>query len=85
MKENYLLHNNVIDQERFAAICDPLGLDDRLEIEYVQPFNKLPNKINVLVGEELKRPLLYSVIQNNDEVTNINFPIFITYIPRSSN
>tara|TARA_R110000787_G_scaffold72345_2_gene161368 strand:+ start:8274 stop:10670 length:2397 start_codon:yes stop_codon:yes gene_type:complete len=70
MKENYLLHNNVIDQERFAAICDPLGLDDRLEIEYVQPFNKLPNKINVLVGEELKRPLLYSVIQNNDEVTN---------------
>jgi hypothetical protein len=70
MQENYLLHNNVIDQSRFAEICDPLGLDDRLEIEYVQPFNKLPNKISVLVGEELKRPLLYSVIQNNDEVTN---------------
>ena len=70
MKENYLLHNNVIDQQRFEAICDPLGLDDRLEIEYVQPFNKLPNKINVLIGEELKRPLLYSVVQTNPEATN---------------
>lgn len=52
---NYKLMNNILDQEDFARFCNPLGIDVGQYMEEVMPYNKTPNKINVLLGEELKR------------------------------
>ena len=70
MKRNYLLNNNIIDQKEFKDFCDPLGLDESQGKDYVEVFNLTPNKIQVLVGEELKRPWNYGVISVNPEATN---------------
>lgn len=52
---NYRLMNNILDQEEFARFCNPLGINVDQYTEEVMPYNKTPNKINVLLGEELKR------------------------------
>lgn len=70
MNENYLFHNNVFDQEEFQKYCDPMGLDVGKYTDYVQPFNKLPNKINTLVGEERKRPFNFFIKQLGEDATN---------------
>lgn len=70
MHENSLFYNNIFDQEEFQKYCDPLGLDTGSYTDYVQAFNKLPNKINTLVGEEIKRPFSYFVKQLGIEATN---------------
>jgi hypothetical protein len=70
MYDNYLMHNNVINQEDYQQYCDLLGLDVGKGKDYIQPFNKTYNKINVLEGEERKRPWRYTVHAINKEVTN---------------
>lgn len=70
MQENYNLHNNVVSQEEFKRFCDPLNLDASGGQDYVQIFNLIPKKIDVLVGEELKRPWNYTVISVNREAAN---------------
>ena len=70
MKRNYLLNNNIINQQEYKNFCDPLGIDENTAKDYVEVFNLTPNKIQVLVGEEMKRPWNYSVISINKEATN---------------
>lgn len=70
MHENYQLMNNILDQEEFQKFCDPLGLDIGTGKDYVHAFNKLYNKINVMLGEELKRPWSYHVISKGTANTN---------------
>jgi hypothetical protein len=70
MHENYLFHNNIFDQREFQKYCDVLGLDVGQYTDYVEPFNKLPNKINTLAGEERKRPFSYHVMQLGEDATN---------------
>jgi hypothetical protein len=70
MNENYLFHNNVFNQEEFQKYCDPLGLDAGRYTDYVQPFNRLPNKINTLMGEERKRPFNFHIKQLGSNATS---------------
>lgn len=61
MVSNYMLYNNVINQEDFERECNPLGLNVGEFKDEIKPYNKTYNKIQVLLGEELKRPFDYTV------------------------
>lgn len=56
---NYQLYNNIVNQKDFEAECNPYGLNLGDLKDEIKPYNKTYNKINVLLGEELKRPFDY--------------------------
>lgn len=56
---NYQLYNNMINQKDFERECNPFDLDLGNLKDEIKPYNKTYNKINVLLGEELKRPFDY--------------------------
>lgn len=58
---NYRLYNNDISKEDFERVCNPLGIDVGQYREEVLPYNKTYQKIDVLLGEEYKRGLNYSL------------------------
>lgn len=62
--------NNQLDQEDYQKFCDPLGLDVGQGKDYVQAFNQMHNKINVLAGEESKMPWSFGVIAHGTEAAN---------------
>lgn len=66
---NYQLYNNILNQKDFERECNPLGLEVGQFKDEIQPYNKTYNKIQVLLGEELKRPFNYrSVLINEDGI-----------------
>lgn len=67
MVSNYMLYNNVINQQDFERECNPLGLTVGEFKDEIKPYNKTYNKIQVLLGEELKRPFDYSVVVSDTE------------------
>ncbi len=67
---NYRLYNNELDQADFEKDCNPFGLTAEQFKDTIQPYNKLYNKINVLLGEELKRPFNLRTYLVNDEAVN---------------
>jgi len=67
---NYRLYNNELDQADFEKDCNPFGLTAEEFKDNIQPYNKLPNKINVLLGEELKRPFNLRAYLVNDQAVN---------------
>jgi hypothetical protein len=66
-KSNYDLYNNILDQEDFVRECNALGIEVGQMIDEVKPYNKTPNKIAVLLGEELLRPFNYRAVLINSE------------------
>lgn len=64
---NYQLYNNVLNQVDFEKECNPLGLSIGQFQDTIQPYNKTYNKIQVLLGEELRRPFNYKVVLINDD------------------
>ena len=76
---DYKLYNNEIDQDDFVRWCQPYGIDVGQYQEEVMPFNKIPNKANILIGEEIIRgesykPLLISqkdIIEKTDEMRKL--------------
>lgn len=67
---NYRYVNNMLNQKEFQTYCDPFEWDNGKGLDYVQPFNKLHNVINVLRGEELRRLFNYHVVDMSPEATN---------------
>ena len=67
MLANYRLYNNKLNQEDFESDKNPLGLDVGQYMDEIKPYNKTPNKINVLLGEEIKRPFNFKTILINSE------------------
>lgn len=66
---NYQLYNNILNQKDFERECNPLGIEVGQWKDQIQPYNKTYNKIQVLLGEELKRPFNYrSVLVNSDGI-----------------
>lgn len=63
----YRTYNNEIRQEDFRADNNPLGIDVTKWEDNIRPYNKAYNKIQVLLGEELKRPLNYRTVLVNSE------------------
>jgi hypothetical protein len=64
---NYQLYNNMINQADFERECNPLGIEVGQFKDEIQPYNKTYNKIQVLLGEELRRPFNYKVALINSE------------------
>jgi len=69
MLSNYRLYNNQLDQEDFREYCDSLGIKKAIGAvaHDIKPYNKTYNKINVLLGEEYKRPDNQRVVLVNAE------------------
>ena len=51
----------------FGQECNPLGLEVGQLKDEIKPYNKIPNKINVLLGEEYKRPFNFKTVLVNSE------------------
>lgn len=64
---NYRLYNNQLDQKDFERECNPLGLSVGQFEDVIQPYNKTYNKIQVLLGDELKRPFNFRAVLVNTE------------------
>lgn len=67
MLSNYQLYNNILNQKDFERECNPFGIEIGQFKDYIQPYNKTPNKIQVLLGEEVKRPFTYKTVLVNDD------------------
>lgn len=67
MLSNYQLFNNVLNQADFEKECEPLGLEIGTYEDEVKPYNKTYNKIQVLLGEELRRPFRYKAVLTNED------------------
>lgn len=67
MLSNYQLYNNQLNQADFERECNPLGIEIGQFRDEIQPYNKTYNKIQVLLGEELRRPFRYKVILTDPE------------------
>lgn len=66
---NYKLYNNEIDQSYFDKTFNPMGIDAGQYKDEIQPYNQTYTKIDVLLGEELKRPFNYKAVLVNSEGT----------------
>ena len=67
MLSNYQLFNNVLNQADFEKECEPLGLEVGQYQDEVKPFNKTYNKIQVLLGEEIRRPFRFKAVLTNED------------------
>ena len=67
MISNYQLYNNILNQRDFEQECNPLGIEVGQFKDQIKPYNKTPNKINVLLGEEIKRPFNFKTVLTNSE------------------
>lgn len=72
MKSNYLLMNNVLTKEDIIRECSDFFHETigHSEVVELSAYNKLPNKINVLLGEFHNRPFNFGVIAINDDALN---------------
>lgn len=66
-KRNYDIFNDVIDQKDFADVCDTLGVNIGQVEDKIEAYNKVANKINIILGEELKRPFNYTAYIADNE------------------
>jgi len=64
---NYQLYNNLLNQKDFERECNPLGIEVGQFKDEIQPYNKTYNKVQVLLGEELRRPFNYRAILVNPD------------------
>jgi hypothetical protein len=67
MGVNYELYNSNFNEHDLKFVTDPYKVDDSFPIA-LQEINIIRPKIDLLVGEESKRPLNYVVIETNDDV-----------------
>jgi hypothetical protein len=64
---NYQLFNNKLDQRDFERDCNLLGIEVGQFQDEIKPYNKMPNKIQVLLGEELRRPFTFQPVLVNNQ------------------
>jgi hypothetical protein len=69
MRVSYNLYNSVFDEGDFKHITDPYKVEDGFPAT-VQNFNIIKTKIDLLLGEETKRPFSFRVAQTNEEATS---------------
>jgi hypothetical protein len=69
MKIAYDLYNSIFDESDFKHITDPFKASESFPAS-LQDFNIIKPKIDLLKGEETKRPFPFKVIQTNEEATS---------------
>lgn len=66
MKISYDLYNSNFDENDFKHVTDPYNVGDTFPSK-MQNYNIIRPKIDLLMGEESKRPFTFKVIQTNDD------------------
>lgn len=66
-KTNYNLYSNILDQEDVEKVCNPFGLSGMAIPAKMQNYPISAPKIDLLVGEELKRKFDWRVRVSNDD------------------
>ena len=65
----YNLYNSIFDEKDLKAVTNPFKVDDGFPAT-PQDFNIIRPKIDLLVGEETKRPFNFRVVRTNPEATS---------------
>lgn len=69
IKANYDLYNNIIDKDDFKYVTDPYGLGEDSPGK-LHNYNIITPKINLLSGEEIKRPFNFRAAAVNSEAVS---------------
>ena len=68
MKISYDLYNSIFNEKDLRYVTDPYKVNDSFPAS-LQNYNIIKPKIDLLLGEESKRPFNFRVVQADDEVT----------------
>lgn len=66
---NYDLYNGIFDEDDFKYVVNPFNVEDGFPA-HPQNFNIIKPKIDLLIGEETKRPFNFKVFSTNDGETS---------------
>lgn len=69
MKTYYNLYNSIFDESDFKRITNPFKVDDGFPAT-PQDFNIIRPKIDLLIGEETKRPMNFRVIRTSQDAVS---------------
>lgn len=69
IKANYDLYNNIIDEDDFKYVTNPYGIDQNFPAKLYN-YNIITPKINLLAGEEIKRPFNFRAVAVNSEAVS---------------
>ena len=69
MQTYYNLYNSIFDEKDFKKITNPFKVEDGFPAT-PQDFNIIRPKIDLLIGEETKRPLNFRVVRTSQEATS---------------
>lgn len=69
MQTYYNLYNSIFDEKDFKRITNPFKVDDGFPAT-PQDFNIIRPKIDLLIGEETKRPLNFRVVRTSQEAVS---------------
>jgi len=64
---SYRLYNNKVEQTDFEHEFNPFGINIGQKKDFVAPYNKAHNKINILVGELMGQPFPYRAYLVSEE------------------
>ena len=65
----YNLYNSIFDEKDFKRITNPFKVDDGFPAT-PQDFNIIRPKVDLLIGEETKRPMNFRVVRTSQEATS---------------
>jgi hypothetical protein len=69
MQINYNLYNGIIDKEDLLYVTNPFNQDDGFPAS-PQNMNIIKEKIDLLIGEETKRPFNHKVVRTSDDASS---------------
>ncbi len=69
MQTYYNLYNSIFDEKDFKRITNPFKVDDGFPAT-PQDFNIIRPKVDLLIGEETKRPMNFRVVRTSQEAAS---------------
>ena len=69
MQQYYNLYNSIFDEKDFKRITNPFKVEDGFPAS-PQDFNIIRPKVDLLIGEETKRPMNFQVVRTSQEATS---------------
>ena len=65
----YNLYNSIFDEKDFKRVTNPFKVDDGFPAT-PQDFNIIRPKVDLLIGEETKRPMNFRVVRTSQEAAS---------------
>lgn len=70
MRIDYNLYNGIFDENDLKYVTNPYKVEDGFPAA-IQNMNIIKPKVDLLLGEETKRPFSWRVVQSNDETASL--------------